>query len=164
MTNLSTSAGSAKPQRYSLLDQVAEMMQLSMLIYGMADLRELARKQKLPPDVCTEVLQLPVSALEIKLIFTKYIALIQESHNSSGSGSNNQKDDSFELYLSAAPDLQRIQPSSSSQPLTSFFASKSPPSEDQASAFGTATITSFNDENSNTELVYAMGVNEYVYT
>lgn len=129
----------------TLSEQVMEMMQLSLAIYGLADLRSLAKEGKLPDPVADDIMVLPMTADHIASIFSDHYETIHQHHEDSNF---------LDLYLGAAPDLQRLVPTSETKPL---LHDKSGPKK---SAFGTAKILVFDDEHSETELVYALGVNK----
>jgi hypothetical protein len=118
-----------------------EMMQIAMSIYVLADLRLLAKKQKLPEEAAKCVLDLPIPASQIGILYSNHMAAIKALHGAD-----------VDLYLTAAPDIQKLSLSSRmTQPLSSGLPADS--------AFGEAEISVFDDENSTSELVYAMGVN-----
>jgi hypothetical protein len=126
----------------NVTDEVMEMMQIAMSIYVLADLRLLAKNQKLPEEAAKCVLELPIPASQIGILYSKHIAAIKALHG-----------DDVDMYLTAAPDIQKL--SLLSSPMTQPLSSGLPPD----SAFGEAEIYVFDDENSKSELVYAMGVN-----
>ena len=124
------------------MDEAMEMMQIAMSIYVLADLRLLAKDQKLPEEAAKCVLELPIPASQIGILYSNHLAAIQALHG----------DDNVDLYLTAAPDIQKLSLASRmTQPLSSGLPADS--------AFGAAEISVFDDENSSSELVYAMGVN-----
>jgi hypothetical protein len=125
----------------NVMDEVMEMMQIAMSIYVLADLRLLAKNLKLPQEAANCVLELPIPASQIGVLYSTHIAAIKALHG-------NGKGEDVDMYLTAAPDIQKLSPST---PLSSGLPA--------ASAFGAAEISVFDDENSNSELVYAMGVN-----
>jgi hypothetical protein len=80
-------------------------------------------------------------ASQIGILYSNHIAAIKALHG-----------DDVDLYLTAAPDIQKLSLASRmTQPLSSGLPADS--------AFGAAEISVFDDENSSSELVYAMGVN-----
>jgi hypothetical protein len=80
-------------------------------------------------------------ASQIGILYSNHLAAIKSLHR-----------DDVDLYLTAPPDIQKLSLSSqTTQPLSSGLPADS--------AFGAAEISVFDDENSKSELVYAMGVN-----
>jgi hypothetical protein len=128
------------------MDQVMEMMELALAIYGLADLRKLARQEILPEAVAMDVLALPMTAKEIGAMYSDHYETIQKLH---WDGAN-----FMELYSTAAPHLHRLAEQQRSAPTT-----QTATTPDAASAFETVKIVVFDDEHSEKELVYALGIN-----
>ena len=151
------------PSVPTLLDHILEMMQVSLLIYGIADLRELARQpNKLPPHIAEDILKTPVSAEGIQETLDEYVPILREAYG----------EERLSLYLNSNPDVRRLlrrKKAAKSSPKQFEEENAAVPSSPLSatdskilSAFDTATIEFFNDENCATEPVYALGVNQYV--
>jgi hypothetical protein len=124
-----------------------EMMELATAIYGLADHRKLAKQGIFPEAVAMDVLTLPLTAKEIGAIYSDHYETIQKVHCD---GAN-----FMELYSTAAPHLQRL----AKQRRSPTGTTQTTTTPDAASVFDTVKIVVFDDEHSDKELVYALGIN-----
>lgn len=124
----------------NLFDEAFEFLRMAILMYGITDVRQLARDGELPPEMTRVMLTLPVNILEGNETIAQYLPLIEEKII--------QKDEAlYHLYFSCSKMMFTKGPDRK----TTY---KSVETSDEV-------LIHFSDENSEKELVYAIAVNRY---
>lgn len=124
----------------NLYDEAFEFLRMAILMYGIADVRQLARDGELPPEMTKVMLTMPVNVLEGNKTIAQYLPLIEEKII--------QKDEAlYHLYFSCSKVMFTKGPNQK----TTY---ESVETNDEL-------LIIFSDENSEKELVYAIAVNRY---
>jgi hypothetical protein len=124
----------------NLYDEAYEFLRIAILMYGIADMRQLARDGELPPEMARVMLNMPVRVLEANKTFAQYLPLIEEKII--------QKDeDLYHLYFSCCKMLF----TKAANELTTY----------ESAETNDELMIDYSDQNSDKELVYAISVNRY---
>jgi hypothetical protein len=127
----------------NLFDEAFEFLRMSILMYGITDVRQLARDGELPPEMTRVMLTMPVNVLESNKTIAQYLPLIEEKII--------QKDEAlYHLYFSCS----KLMFTKGADKTTTY---ESVETNDEL-------LIHFSDENSEKELVYAIAINRYETT